>query len=152
MDVAPYLSVITALDFCVKLGGLDRIMNYNHDLAVRGGLAAARILGTNVMDGTAPLYSQTGAMTNLRLPVIKSKVGSNAALWLQSGAESWFFQSLLNEFKTVIPVFEYTGVIWARFSAQVWLEVSDFEYGARALLTLCERVNQGSAPNFLDGQ
>lgn len=38
----------------------------------------------------------------------------------------------------------YNGSWWARMSAQVWNEASDFERCATTLLALCDRVNDGS--------
>lgn len=40
----------TALDFREQLGGEERVMRHNHDLAVRGGEAMAKILGTEVLE------------------------------------------------------------------------------------------------------
>lgn len=165
--MAPFLSVVAALDFREKLGGEARILNYNHDLAVRGGKEAARILGTDVFDPTAT-GEQTAAMTDVRLPIISSRImgkgskpegeksGKTApetdltaatAKWMQN-ADAWFFDTLMTEFKTSIPVHAYAGKVWARFSAQAWLDMDDFVYGARALRQLCERINQGAAPDF----
>jgi len=145
LDVSPFLSVDAALEFRQKMGGEDRIMNYNHDLAVRGGKAAAKILDTCVLD--LPDNSLTACMVNVQLPIIKSRIGNDLTAWLMV-ADSWLFDSLFKEFKTVLPIFEYRGKIWARFSAQIWLEVADFEYGAKALLELSNRINQGTAPDF----
>lgn len=140
------LSINAALEFRQMLGGEDRIMNYNHDLAVRGGKAAAAILDTCVLD--LPDNSLTASMVNVQVPIIKSRLGPDVNAWIVS-AGTWFFNTLLLEFKTVIPIYAYNGNIWARFSAQIWLEVADFEYGARAILELTNRINQGTAPQFL---
>lgn len=150
-DMAPRLSVQAALDFREKLGGEARIMNYCHDLAVRGGLAAARILGTSMMD--LDDRSMTGCMANVRLPILNARIANGAKdgaamqAWVNK-ASSWFFDSLLNEFKTIIPLYLHDDKIWARISAQIWLDIDDFEYGARALLELCKRINEGQAPDF----
>lgn len=143
------LSINAALEFRQMLGGEDRIMSYNHDLAIRGGKAAASILGTCVLDLSDNLL--TASMVNVQVPIIKSRLGSNIDAWISS-AGPWFFTTLLSEFKTVIPVYSYNGNIWARFSAQIWLEVTDFEYGARALMELSNRINQGTAPQFLSNR
>ncbi|UZJ56896.1 hypothetical protein CBS101457_006216 [Exobasidium rhododendri] len=148
LDVSPFLSVNAALEFRQKMGGEDRIMKYNHDLAIRGGKAAASILDTCIMD--LPDESLTACMVNVQLPIIRSRIGTDLTVWINY-ADSWFFTSLYQEFRTALPVFEYDGKLWARFSAQIWLEVADFEYGARALLELCTRINEGTAPDFRSG-
>jgi hypothetical protein len=145
LDVSPFLSIKAALEFREKMGGEERIMKYNNRLAVQGGRAAAEILGTCLLDLSD--NSLTANMVNVELPIIKSQVGDDVAAWV-ANADEWFFTTLMQEFKTVIKVYSYEGKIWARFSAEIWLEVADFEYGARALLELSKRVNEGAAPNF----
>jgi selenocysteine lyase/cysteine desulfurase len=142
-DMASRLSVGAAIEFREMLGGEARIMNYNHDLAVRGGKAAARVLGTSVMD--TPDNALTASMVNVRLPIVQSRLPSSVEalnVWAAK-ADRWFFDRLYNDFKTFTPVFIHDGKPWARFSAQAWLEIDDFEYGARALLELCKRINEG---------
>lgn len=131
------------------MGGEERIMGYTRDLAIRGGKAAAQILDTCVMDLAD--NALTAGMVNVQLPIIKSRTGADAAAWMDA-ADPWFFSTLHKEFKTCLTVFEYHGKIWARFSAQIWLEVADFEYGARALLELSKRINEGNAPDFRRSQ
>jgi hypothetical protein len=128
------------------LGGEERIMSYNRFLAYKGGIAAAKILDTCILEPADP--DLTCAMVNVQVPIIKSRLGSDVDAWM-TAANSWFFITLQQEFKCTLNLFAFQGKIWARFSAQVWLEVSDFEYGARCLLDLANRVNEGSAPDFL---
>jgi hypothetical protein len=49
----------------------------------------------------------------------------------------------MDECKTYIAVIFYNGAWWARFSAQVYLGIEDFMFGARVLKVLCERVRNG---------
>lgn len=109
-------------------------------------MAAAQILDTCILE--SPDAELTCCMVNVQVPIIKSKIGSDIDAWM-AAANNWFFTTLLQEYKTLLVVFAWQGRIWARFSAQVFLEVADFEYGARALLELAHRVNQGNAPDFL---
>jgi hypothetical protein len=146
LDPSPFLSIDAALDFRQMLGGEERIMSYNHYLAQKGGIAAAGILDTCVLD--PPDAELTCCMVNVQVPIIKSKIGTDIDVWM-TVANDWFFTTLLQEYKILVTVFAWQGRIWARFSAQVFLEVADFEYGARALLELANRVNQGNAPDFL---
>jgi len=119
------LSVSAALDFRGKLGGEVRIRNYNNSLARRGGEVAAKILQTEIMETEDE--ELTAAMVNVRLPLMNSKV--NEENWYK--VRVWMMETLTNEYKTVMPVFRHNEKMWARISAQVWLELSDFEYGAR---------------------
>lgn len=127
------------------LGGEQRIRDYNNDLALRGGISAAKILDTCILDDEDHYF--TTNMVNVKLPIIKSRIGNDIVKW-EGKARSWFASTLLTDFKVVAPIFSYRGDIWVRLSAQIWLEMSDFEYAARALLDLCNRINQGIAPDF----
>jgi hypothetical protein len=49
IDFSPLLSVDAALDFRALCGGEERITKYCHHLAVEGGEAVAKILGTEIM-------------------------------------------------------------------------------------------------------
>lgn len=151
-DMSFMLSVQAAIEFRQKLGGEARIMNYNHDLAIRGGEEAAKILGTSIMDNED--HSLTSSMVNVRLPIIASRIANGNSQdpkaltqWAEK-ADFWFFKSLFNEFKTYAPTFAHNGKIWVRFSAQIWLDVDDFKYCARALLELCRRINEGQVPDL----
>lgn len=49
MDWSPILSVAAAFDFREFCGGEERINDYCHRLAIEGGEAVARMLGTETM-------------------------------------------------------------------------------------------------------
>jgi len=40
-------------------------------------------------------------------------------------------ERLLNNWNTYVAHYSYNGRVWVRGSAQIWNEVSDFEYGGR---------------------
>ncbi|KAI9805081.1 MAG: hypothetical protein M1825_000915 [Sarcosagium campestre] len=61
---------------------------------------------------------------------------------------NWILRSLLDEHNTFIAISFHAGALWARFSAQVYLEVTDFEYGARVLGGLCEAVKRCQGPSL----
>ncbi len=81
----------------------------------------------------------TTSLVNVRLPILPGKWSAATFARLND----FFEDTLHRQFKTAIPIYAHNNKLWARFSAQVWLEVSDFEYGARCLLELCRRVNEG---------
>lgn len=49
IDFIPFLSITPALAFRAWLGGEEVINKYCHDLALRGGSALAKVLGTSMM-------------------------------------------------------------------------------------------------------
>ncbi|KAK2831008.1 hypothetical protein FQN49_007089 [Arthroderma sp. PD_2] len=50
---------------------------------------------------------------------------------------------MATEYETMMPIFFFQGSWWVRASAQIFLEVSDFEWAGKMLLDLCERVGHG---------
>ncbi|MCO5604669.1 hypothetical protein L7F22_058839 [Adiantum nelumboides] len=155
IDNSSFMTVSAALDFRQMLGGEERIMAYKRELAIQGGIAASRILGTSVMD--VPGNQLTAAMVNVRLPIVFPPTSSgegrdkgrewdpaNDLMWIRGG-HNYLFETQMNEFKLATMVFAHDGKIWVRFSAEVYLEVSDFEYAARVLLEICRRINAGEA-------
>ncbi|KZS93866.1 PLP-dependent transferase [Sistotremastrum niveocremeum HHB9708] len=138
IDFVPYLSIPFALEFREWLGGEAVIHKYCHNLAVKGSHAVAEILGTEVMDQTES-NELTACMTNVVLPFPSTdKLNIAQKQHLREFIET----KLYKEHKTMIPTFEHNGRWWARFSSQIWLELSDFENGARALLDVAKALGE----------
>lgn len=116
-------------------------MQYCWDLAAAGGAAAARVLGTEIMDDAAGSLTRQCAMVNVRLPIGLPhglvEADAAAAAGLGARAQSWMCEEMASRFHTFIAITFYKRRWWARFSAQIYLEVSDFEWGARVLARLC---------------
>ncbi len=83
------------------------------------------------------------AFSNIRLPL---KIG------LEEGevpehdafkAVNWMAQHLVEEYDTFTALYFHAMSFWTRVSGQVYLEIEDFDKGAYALKTLCERVKRG---------
>ncbi|KAG8161361.1 hypothetical protein KVR01_009625 [Diaporthe batatas] len=55
-------------------------------------------------------------------------------------AWSWMTKVLVDDYQTFIPLFYHAGRFWARLSAQVYLDMDDFEWAGDTLKLLCERV------------
>lgn len=53
---------------------------------------------------------------------------------------SWMTKVLVDDYQTFIPLFYHGGRFWARLSAQVYLDMDDFEWTGETLKLLCERV------------
>lgn len=53
---------------------------------------------------------------------------------------SWMTEVLVDDYQTFIPLFYHGGRFWARLSAQVYLDMDDFEWAGETLKLLCERV------------
>lgn len=142
-----------ALNLCIRIcGGEQAIMNYTHWLARVGCEAAASILGTEMMENKSETLSQCCfAMIRLPLhfrracdtstdatPTMRKVYEVDQAPGLLSDIKS----RCLNEHNTWFPVKFYAGQIWVRLSAQIYLSVSDFEWAAQVLKTICDDLSK----------
>ena len=158
-----FLTVPAALEFRESaLGGEERIMNYIHDIAQRGGDLAADILGTEVLSDGLPCetsLARSCAMVNVRLPLfVRDASGNNeekntamheTIQWPAIIASEignllpWMRDKQLEEYATNVPIFLHNNAIWARLSGQVYLEMDDFAWIAKVQKELCDRVGAG---------
>ena len=163
-DFMAHLCIPTALRFRREdCGGEDRIYSYIESLAHEGGNRMAQILGTEVMDETPAQGEENSdsamrncGIANVRLPLSTDFGGSllrgDRALgyrplkFEEAGpAIRFLVKSLADEYKTWVPFIDYRGWVWVRVCAQIFLEVSDFEFLATALGKLCEVVGTRQA-------
>lgn len=52
----------------------------------------------------------------------------------------WMMKVLDDEYQTFVPVYYHAGRFWVRLSAQVYLDMDDFDWAGKTLKELCERV------------
>jgi hypothetical protein len=155
VDNGPFLCVPEALRFRREVcGGEEAIMEYCQNLAHEGGRLVARILGTEVMDNSQHTLTFQCCMVNVRLPlkvidddttsteVSESNVIASVSYSHASTVTHFLTSSCVKDHSTFIAFVFYRNAWWARFSAQIYLELADFEYGARVLQALCTRVAQ----------
>ncbi|KAE8393667.1 pyridoxal phosphate-dependent transferase [Aspergillus alliaceus] len=162
-DDTPFLCVRSALKFRAEVcGGEDRIHTYLEKLARSAADIVARALGTEVMqepglkEGEASQLRRCGLAT-VRLPIaVTSDSESGHAITtvrdekggtylsvkpaVVPAVSLWFRDTLIEEYGTFVPVFQYGGWLWTRLSAQVYLEESDFEWLAGVLKECLARV------------
>ncbi|KAI0926138.1 hypothetical protein AcW1_008381 [Taiwanofungus camphoratus] len=140
MDLAPFLSVSAALDFRNWLGGEAVINTYCHQLAMDGGKRLAEVMGTKVMDETGEL---TLNMTNVLLPLpVEGSTGQVYSYETLEAINTLFREKLLYEWNTYAAHYFHAGGWWCRCSAQVWNEISDFEYVGRAFNAICKEIDE----------
>ena len=149
-DMSPYACVETAMAFRRDVcGGEATIREYCVWLAREGGDRAAAILGTDVMDNPNSNIRQCN-FANVRLPLsIKPDAeiahDDTTSIPLSCVAEvaDWIQMRGVLEGDTYLQAMFYDGIFWTRFSAQIYLDIADFEWGARQLVSYCERVRAG---------
>ena len=128
-DISGMLAIPAALQFRASLGGEAAIQAYLHTLAHDSGAEVARRLGTDTLQGTQP---EGIPMVNVRLPV-PVPVPANLPR-----ARTAFEQALWHTHNTFIPMFVHANALWARLSAQVYLDADDLAYAATALQDGCQ--------------
>jgi hercynylcysteine S-oxide lyase len=144
IDNTNYLVVADSIAWREKVcGGEDAIISYSTNLAKEGGKAVAKILGTAVMDNSTETLTNC-CLVNVRLPLTVSdvKVTGTNTLTDENGTEAneWMLNTLMEEYKTFIPIYSFQGQWWARLSGQIYLDMEDFEWAGVVLKELCERV------------
>jgi selenocysteine lyase/cysteine desulfurase len=154
-DISAYLCVKDAIRWRKEvLGGEDRIMEYTQQLAEDGGRRAAEILGTKILENHEGTLTKC-AMVNVGLPMwvrpaaeVQEQSQAFAPLpddIVLSSEESldvgqWMLRVLMHEYKTFVALFIHGHRVWVRLSAQVYLDVHDFEWAGNILLEVCKRV------------
>lgn len=148
VDNASLLCIPAALEFRKRVcGGEEAIMRYCWDLAAKGGSLVASILGTEIMDNEEGSLTKECAMVMVRLPLGIKREGSDGDQGIPPKqapkVQAWLCEMLVNKHGTFIAVIWYRDQWWARFSAQIYLELQDFEWGAKVLKKLCAEVANG---------
>ncbi|KAF5368027.1 hypothetical protein D9758_004330 [Tetrapyrgos nigripes] len=124
-----------ALDFRTSIGGENAIMTYCHDLAMTGGRRMATIFDTQMMDSPAKEGELVGCMVNVELPLSEG-IKPTPSLFMELD------KKLLGDWKVYATPFYHNEKWWIRASAQVYNEMSDFEYLASALRSICKEIEQ----------
>ena len=151
VDMSPYLCVPSALEFrSQEYDGESAIRKYCFELARRGGVRMAEILGTEVMDNSTCTLSEC-CFTMVKLPLTFAKHQSKTdqvadrqlkVLDPEEGpmVVKDMMHKLMHEYDTWIPGKFYNGAAWMRISSQVYLELADFEWAAGVLKKLCHEL------------
>ncbi|KAM0281194.1 hypothetical protein ACHAQH_003624 [Verticillium albo-atrum] len=146
VDNTSFLMARDALEWREKiLGGEERIVTYLWRLAKEGGRRAAEILGTDIIENAAGTLTNC-AMVNVWLPIRTGEEGEGIVVSQAEAplAVAWAQKWLVEEHKTFIPIAVHTGRWYARLSAQVYLDMEDFEWAAHRLKEVSEQVGKGA--------
>lgn len=154
VDNSPYLCVKDAIQWRKEvLGGEVKILDYLWSLGKDGGKKVAEILGTHVLENSKGTLTNCG-MVNVALPLIMGEKGSSdSECSAPEGtiiphseafvATQWMLETLMGEYKTFVALFVHDRRWLARLSAQVYLDIDDFEWVGKVLKELCIRVGKG---------
>ncbi|GAA5902107.1 uncharacterized protein JCM6883_001300 [Sporobolomyces salmoneus] len=145
LDWSPIFSTLDALDFRRDvLGGEERITSYCHDLAIKGGERVAEILGTRTMKNENPEEGELVAnMVNVLVPLPSHTPFGSGPPLEGDKLKAFWYKTLAHKYKTVVPIFPHGGLPWVRLSAQVYLDLDDFEFVGQAVKSVCEAIERG---------
>lgn len=144
-DDSPYLCVKDAIEWRRDvLGGEDRILEYLWALNKKGIQHVAEVLGTEYLDNKTGTQTNCG-MGNVGLPLWVGESGRQKAKPGQTvlseedapKAFNWICKKLMGEYHTFVAVFVRWDQFWVRISAQVYLDLEDYDFVAKALENLC---------------
>eukprot|EP00619_Florenciella_sp_RCC1007_P011295 CAMPEP_0205909778 /NCGR_PEP_ID=MMETSP1325-20131115/4082_1 /ASSEMBLY_ACC=CAM_ASM_000708 /TAXON_ID=236786 /ORGANISM="Florenciella sp., Strain RCC1007" /LENGTH=423 /DNA_ID=CAMNT_0053276099 /DNA_START=23 /DNA_END=1294 /DNA_ORIENTATION=- len=122
-DYGAFLSFSAAIDWRSQLGEAA-VIDYIHDLAVSG----AELLVSKWSSRSLTPPEMIGAMLNVELP---AACGTNQTFIGKLPT------MLLDQYNTWVPFYVWSSRSWARVSAQVYNDLSDFAMLADAVLALC---------------
>ena len=145
-DTTNYLVVGEAIKWREEVcGGEIAIMEYNSNLAREGGIAAAKILGTKVLDNDGHTLTDC-CLVNVLLPLEVSDSaipGTNTVKPANvSRATLWMEEILMKEHNTFLAIYFFQGQWWVRLSGQVYLDLEDFKWAGEVLKEMCERAGK----------
>ncbi|KAL7948751.1 PLP-dependent transferase [Trichoderma barbatum] len=148
-DYSPSLCVKDAVAYRKEvLGGEERILNYLWDLNKKGSKLVAERLGTEVLENSKGTLTNC-SMANIAIPLWRgdkseAKEG-DVVVPFEDGDRIvvWMMSTMANDYKTIVPMFWMGNRFWVRMSAQIYLDVADYEFGAETLKKLVERVGKG---------
>ena len=149
-DYSSYLCVKDAIAWRKDvLGGEERIIEQLWSLNKKGSKRTAELLGTQVLENKKGTLSDC-AMANVALPLWVEEKGEGAGggdavvpRAEAADAFAWMMKTAVTDYKTEMPLYVADGRFWTRLSAQVYVDMEDYEYAARTLKKLCDRVGKG---------
>ncbi|TQV99585.1 aminotransferase family protein [Cordyceps javanica] len=133
IDNTPYCCIPAALEFRSNVcGGEAKIREYCFDLAQRGAARMAEIFGTQPLENDSRCCFAT-----VRLPLTLTELGPKVD---GLAVAKWMKELTPAEYETYIPFKFYADAFWCRISAQIYLDITDFEWAAAIVLKICDRA------------
>ncbi|CAF0762857.1 unnamed protein product [Adineta ricciae] len=113
-DYSAYLTISDAIDFRRTIANESEIFAYNHQLAIQTGTLLAQLWNSSTLT-TDERYIST--MNNIELPAFINTTEKMNNL----------YQKLINEHNIFLPMIEFDKKFYCRISAQIYMELSDYE-------------------------
>jgi len=145
VDTAPYACVKDAIRWREQVcGGEAAIRAYTVALNKAASQRVAEMLGTEYMDNEEESLRECN-MSNVRLPLDSEQVKA-----LCKGKQEfdgvalrdWMTFRAMKDHGAFMAFMYYAGHWWVRLSAQIYLDLADFERAAAILKIICDDVKQ----------
>ncbi|KAJ6007290.1 Pyridoxal phosphate-dependent transferase major region subdomain 1 [Penicillium herquei] len=146
-DNMAFLTIPDAIKWRQQVcGGERKIQEYCTALANKGGLRVAKILGTRILEDIGHCMTNC-SMVNILLPLKRPTSGIGSLVKCKDGVRTvtitdWMQLTLIEHWKTFMPIFLFQGDWWVRLSGQIYLDESDFEWAGWTLKAACEQLEQ----------
>ena len=118
-------------------------MQYCQHMANEAANKAAEMFGTEVLDNEAGTLTKC-AMVQVRLPLKVGNGEGEIPICNAMVVKAWLMQRLIEDHDTYAHIYFHADAFWARFSGQIYLELDDYERGAKSLVELCDKVRNGA--------
>ncbi|EGP83842.1 unnamed protein product [Zymoseptoria tritici ST99CH_3D1] len=146
LDFSAYMCVPAALKWRSKvahgnLRGEEAILAYCQQLAKDGGKLVADAFDTKVMENQEGTLGQCNLVNVPLTGLFEQAAGSDAAT--ASKIVVWMAKTLTDGYNTFIAMIVYNNEIVVRLSSEIYLTLADFEWAAKTLKEVCERVRNG---------
>lgn len=150
LDDSPYVCVKDAIAWRKDvLGGEDRIIDYLVKLNKDGCALVAEALGSAVLENKKGTLNNS-AMGNIMLPLWVGERGEGAGPddLVVSKEETaavfqWLEEKQVTEYNTFMAFYVRWDRFFVRLSSQVYLDMDDYEWAAKTLKEMLERVAKG---------
>ncbi|CAF3268322.1 unnamed protein product [Rotaria socialis] len=130
-DRTAYCAILSALDYRQSLGGEERIMKYNHDLAQYGGQYLSRLWETKIL---SPENLQS-SMTNVQVPTNNLTICQMVVGQLYNT-----YNTMVSGASSIAP--ELGDIpCYLRLSAQIYQEQNDWHVLGALVLKLLKEFN-----------
>ncbi|RLV95422.1 Hercynylcysteine sulfoxide lyase [Spathaspora sp. JA1] len=120
-------------------GGEEAIFKYCHTLAKQVGLVISKKWGTSYLEHEQG-PSLIGTMVNVEVPTKSIGLDINGIKNNWAKFDQQVYSKLIDVHKAFTPCVVHNGKLYARFSCQIYNELSDFEHAADVLLTVLEEA------------
>ena len=129
-DYSGYLSVRAGLEYSDSFGPSE-VRNHNHSLVLAAAKRIAEIWKTRVFTEDERCI---GSLANIEAPIDDPSVASAISM------------EMLKKDNCFPVFFQFDGKIWTRISAQLYNDLSDYEFMARTVLTYLQKWGKLTSP------